>query len=51
MQWDRVEASFFGVSLTTRFVSPMKSRFRASSSFSALCTDRFLRTNWSFSLW
>ena len=32
MQCDLVEASFFGVSETTRFVSPMNSKFRASSS-------------------
>lgn len=32
MQWDLVEASFFGVSAITRFCSPMKRRLRASSS-------------------
>ena len=40
MQWDLVDASFLGVSETTLFVSPMKSRFRASSSVPALWTDK-----------
>ena len=34
-QCDRVEARFMGVSVTARFVSPMKRRFSASSSLSA----------------
>ena len=45
MQWDLVEASFFGVSETALFVSPMNSKFKASSSVSARCTDRFLSVN------
>ena len=39
IQWDLVDASFFGVSETTRLVSPIKRRFKASSSVAALCTD------------
>mmetsp|Transcript_44569 Transcript_44569/g.123473 ORF Transcript_44569/g.123473 Transcript_44569/m.123473 type:complete len:228 (+) Transcript_44569:1678-2361(+) len=41
MQWLRVDASFIGVSATTLFVSPRKSRLRASSSFCAIFTDKF----------
>lgn len=45
MQWLRVDASFLGVSDTTRFVSPINKRLRASSSFSALWTLRFCKLN------
>ena len=37
-QCDRVDTSFIGVSATTRFVSPRKRRFKASSSESAAFT-------------
>lgn len=47
IQWDLVEASFIGVSATTLFkihhtllVSPINNKFKASSSFFALWTER-----------
>lgn len=43
MQWDLVDTSFFGVSLTTRFVSPINNKLMASSSALALWTLNPLR--------
>ena len=41
MQCDRVEVGLDGVSAIIRLVSPMKSKFRASSSVIAGTTDKF----------
>lgn len=43
MQCERDEASFIGVSAIIRFVSPTKSRLRASSCERAGCADRFFK--------
>jgi hypothetical protein len=43
IQWDREDAIFIGVSAIARFVSPINSRFNASSSVSATCIDKFFK--------